>query len=494
MVDRIQGQNWQDVQDAALPIIGTPARSTDEVIMSSIDRHLDTPLRLSVNSPVARVVNIGSIGVVSGDLRNKAIPPIGALLPAYPGTSFTLPAASGGNIDFGGGNTYPLTLGVGLYVYILVYINAAGGNGVVIGVPDATPANLVVPPPVPGTFSIGLVRAHNVAGVIQNLSNEDLTQFVGGGGSGGGGGAGGSSIVETFKNMALDMPYELLTPVVFDTDEDDFVDATSTGVFSVVTRMFEFLAASSTLVSKQLLDQVEFIADGQDVGQIDLVAVWTPGHVDTAAVYQASRNGGANWETITMERIGNATDTFIGRLIFSDAYADTSDLRIKITSSAESSLEAFGVYYMNTDPGVAITGMKNFEVQTFNSNTEKLSPCEFVMTRFIPDPDMLLVVCDGRTYQYGDFAIDGYKITFPDRFFETPDSKTMFIRFMHVGAGSFDNADMNANLMATNHLGSTDLNLDRSLPGRGIIQQAPNGSKYEVGVDNTGARTSTLVV
>jgi len=185
-----------------------------------------------------------------------------------------------------------------------------------------------------------------------------------------------------------------------------------------------------------------------------------------------------------MAQVGNGTDTFIGRLILNTAYADTSDLRVKIISSAGSvALDGFAMFYRNIDAGMAITGRNNHETIIFDGKTEKLSPCSFTLSRFIPDPDFILAICDGGIYHSGDFTIDGMKITFPDNFFQTPDSRTMAIKFMHVGAGSFDTSDRNANLMATNHLGSTDVNADRSYNGRGILLRNLSGTLVELAVD-----------
>lgn len=478
-----RGQNWQDVQQAALPIIGVAARTDNETIMTAVNAHLDVPLRLFASTPVSRVVNIATIRPTSGDGKKKSIPHIGSIIPAFASGTVTFPSASGGNIAMSTGGTTVLTLGTDLYVNVLIYLDAAGNLGAYVGTPNASAAALLPPPGVRGTFAIGYIQVWNNGGTIQTIAQTDLTQFAGGGGGSGSGNA--NALLETLKNAALDLPYELLTPCVFDNDESTLVDNTSTGAFSVVTRAFE-MDAAETMISKNLLDQGEFIDDGLTVEQIDVMVMWTPTKVDTAATYWVSRNGVAGtYQQITMERIGNGTDTYIGRLIFPASPADTSDLRLKVISpTGSSSLDGFGVFYRSIDAGMMVTGRNNFENQVFDGKTEKLSPCSFTLSRFIPDPDFLVAICDGAVYQYGDFAIDGYKVTFADRFFETPDSGTKLIKFMHVGAGSFDASDRNANLMASNHLGSTDSNADRSLAGRGIMLRRPDGTLREIALDD----------
>ena len=62
----------------------------------------------------------------------------------------------------------------------------------------------------------------------------------------------------------------------------------------------------------------------------------------------------------------------------------------------------------------------------------------------------------------------------------------MFSRaFDQSEQGAFDNSDVNGNLLATNHLGSTDPNIDRSQNGRGIFLRRPDGTLREITIDDT---------
>jgi hypothetical protein len=42
----MKGQNWQDVQESSLPVLGTPERTTNEVILSRVDRSFNEPVRI----------------------------------------------------------------------------------------------------------------------------------------------------------------------------------------------------------------------------------------------------------------------------------------------------------------------------------------------------------------------------------------------------------------------------------------------------------------
>lgn len=498
-------QNWQIVQQGATPVIGKPARTDNETIVASIDGHLDFPLRLYATQPTADTkLNIGPALVTAGD-GSKKVPTIleNSVLTTFPATTinFQTAAVAGGTVKTNNATfALPTATGTGKFRRLaLVYRfdgvidtnfspeaatqGALQDPGVVFSALDGLPLGYI------DLISTSTSAYKSATAATTIIQNADIYRFGSGAGGGGSGSGDTTKHIETLKNLALDLPYELLTPVIFQTkaDRDTFTHASSTGTYSYLDKAFAFSAASETFVSENLLDQAEFIDDNLDVGQVDLVVIWKPGKIDTAATYEVSRNGGTDYEVITMTRVGNGTDTFMGRLIMDPTHTDTSDFRLRITSSAGSkAVEAFGLYYRNIDAGMMVTGRNNTETQTFNSATEKLSPCSFTLTRFMPDPDFILAICDGAVYHAGDFAsIDGYKITFADNFFqEASPGRTMKIKFMHVGAGSFDNSDVNANLLAAQHLGSTDATFDRSVAGRGIMLKRPDGTLREMALDN----------
>ena len=86
-------------------------------------------------------------------------------------------------------------------------------------------------------------------------------------------------------------------------------------------------------------------------------------------------------------------------------------------------------------------------------------------------------------YKYPAFNIDGHNITFASGTFLTPNETIVLIFDQSEGSG-FDNADANANLLATNHLGSTDGAVDKSVVGRGIFLRRPDGTLREICIDD----------
>lgn len=152
-------------------------------------------------------------------------------------------------------------------------------------------------------------------------------------GASGAGSGSANEILETLKNHFVDATFDLLTPNIFESDADDKVDGSSTGAYSLVTKTFDFSAGGQTLVSTQMADEVESLANTNALSEIELMAFWDKDFIDTAAVYAVSRNGGNEWQTVTMERVGTTelyrgihkfTDEATNQNLFSQLVSDTT--------------------------------------------------------------------------------------------------------------------------------------------------------------------------
>lgn len=122
------------------------------------------------------------------------------------------------------------------------------------------------------------------------------------------------------------------------------------------------------------------------------------------------------------------------------------DLRLRVTASATSKLDGFGVLYDSEDFRIA-SGDKKIDKKEFLSITDNDN--EFTLG-FLPDPDLLKVFCiqSGQVFRYPLFQIDGYTVRFPVDFFLDihgleDDVVTLF--FDQTDGTSFDNSDQNAN-------------------------------------------------
>ena len=159
------------------------------------------------------------------------------------------------------------------------------------------------------------------------------------------------------------------------------------------------------------------------------------------------------------------------------------DLRVKITSSAsDKKIKAYGIFYDENISNV-ITGTQALQKFTFSGD---LNTTSFIITSFLPDADNMKVydIRTGQVYRYPAFSISGHTVTFASGSFLAPGETVELIFDQSQGSG-FDNSDANANLLATNHLGSTDGTIDKSAAGRGIYLRSPNGTLREICIDDS---------
>lgn len=290
-------------------------------ILRALNEEATPPLRMSASSPADQILTIDSISVANPATgRNRTIPTISNTLPAFASGTVTVPTSSGGTVTVSPGTNSTLTLSVGNYIKMGVSLDASGNLSVQFGVEGASVAAATAPPAVNNTFAIGYVVLQNVAGTISTVTDANIYQYVGGGGGGGSGDA--NSFLETLKNQLNDSTYEFLTPNIFSQQEDSLIDGASTATYSLVTQAVSFSAGAETLVSAQMLD-ADFLDESKDVGSVELSAQWLTGSVDTAAAYEVSRDGGNEYQAVTMARIG-ASDTFTGKHVFDTEAADQS--------------------------------------------------------------------------------------------------------------------------------------------------------------------------
>lgn len=157
-------------------------------------------------------------------------------------------------------------------------------------------------------------------------------------GASGSGSGGGNEILETLKNHFVDATFDLLTPNIFKTDKSTKVDGASTGAYSLVSTDFEFASGGQTLVSTQMADASEFLTTSNTLSQIELLAFWNSAFIDTAAVYEVSRNGGNAWQTVSMSRVGT-TELYRAIYTFTDEVTNQT-LFSQLTSNADRDLNA----------------------------------------------------------------------------------------------------------------------------------------------------------
>jgi hypothetical protein len=190
----------------------------------------------------------------------------------------------------------------------LIVLPASGSNAVKANAPKAPFAQ--------GT-KLGQVTVQESGGGIATLDESSISQLgTGGGGSGGTGDA--NELLERLKNrLNVYGTYEYMTPVIFSSVEEDLSDElNTTAEYSVVNSNYDFPLVGSVLTSVQMLDD-EFLAEEIELTKIELVHYWNLEAIDELATYEVSRDGGNEWQSVTMDRIGQS-DTYLGSHIFAE--------------------------------------------------------------------------------------------------------------------------------------------------------------------------------
>jgi hypothetical protein len=217
--------------------------------------------------------------------------------------------------------------------------------------------------------------------------------------------------------------------------------------------------------------------------------------IETDSTYKTSYTAGTNIyiQTTTIPsydpgipvyRYNSITSTWVATNAYlkTQIYGHNYDLRVKVISSAsDKKLKAIGIFYDET-VGSITEGIDALQKFTFSGN---LNTTSFTVTRFLPNPDHMKIydVRTGQVYRRPAFDISGYTVTFASGTFYAPGETVELIFDQSQGTG-YDYSDQNANLLATNHLGSTDATVDKSVAGRGVFLRKPNGDLVEVCVDN----------
>lgn len=175
---------------------------------------------------------------------------------------------------------------------------------------------------------------------------------------------------------------------------------------------------------------------------------------------------------------GNLTYTINGRAL---------DLRVRITSAGSptypAGLDGFGIFYNLQDVGI-VGAVRKTQRFAFNSVIDNSN--SFTISSFSPDPDLLTCwyIEAGQGFKVPAFSLSGNVVTFPVNSFNNGGiSSTVTLVFEQNSGGAYDNSDVNARLLATNHLGSTSGTDDKSSAGRGIILRNAAGTLVEVSVN-----------
>lgn len=133
-------------------------------------------------------------------------------------------------------------------------------------------------------------------------------------GGGGGDESTTTELLERIKDRLIEAPFEWADPNIFLVDESTKISS-ATASYDIANGVYKFTSAAQNIVSIQSLDN-EFLTEEKDVDSVELMAFWNQGAIDSNATYEISRNGGVNWQAVSMARVGTTTETYRGILQF----------------------------------------------------------------------------------------------------------------------------------------------------------------------------------
>jgi hypothetical protein len=313
-------------------VLGTEVREKANVILNRIDQEFDYPLRIHASFPNPDSRLIFSMSPLDlGDGAKQVLPPVSSQV-------WELPESS---IDFQTQATTGTNFLVSWPTSTVGFFRRAGftllGNGEiqVLFSPEenllanlANAGSLFVKSGLPlgyidlvATNALGFFKtASSTTNIIENTN---LYRFGSGAGTGGGTGDA-NELLERLKNRLNAGIFGYLTANIFSLDAENKIES-STASYNIVDETYFFANAGNNIVSKQKLDQ-EFLEEGVDIEKAEVIAYWDADVVDPNATYELSRDGGTNWQTVNVERVG-ASETFRGIHTFSqeptNAYQQT---------------------------------------------------------------------------------------------------------------------------------------------------------------------------
>jgi hypothetical protein len=207
----------------------------------------------------------------------------------------------------------PLALADGEYLYLTID-RTQNTQALSFTTASSVPA---IPPA--GTDIIVFAKRVDALGVgyLHLVANKQVIepgQTVRIGASGAGGAGDTQAFIEMVRNRLDDSIYESANIYIAPVDKDDVasIDPSSTGEYDLVTGKFKFTNIGDTLVTAQLLDDV-FLAKEKTIDTVEVIADFVED--DPTATYEVSRDGGNEWQAVTMENIPG-TKTYYGSHTF----------------------------------------------------------------------------------------------------------------------------------------------------------------------------------
>ncbi len=162
---------------------GKPANSTQlDNLLTAINESLTLPFILDESTTPDLVLNIGSGNVSNSETsKNNTFSLINNTHFEFTSGTITFPSSSGGSIIVSPGTNGVLTVSSGNFITVLIQMNDSGNLSVKTGTEAASKTLAMNSTNFPvadsGILPIGYVVLNNVAGTIQNVTNDNIYQF-----------------------------------------------------------------------------------------------------------------------------------------------------------------------------------------------------------------------------------------------------------------------------------------------------------------------------
>lgn len=285
----------------------------------------EQPLKLTANTGADSKIKISTNTMVNLDGTETVSPPISSLIPAVVASTHDLQTGGTTGATFLSASLPTTTIGqfrrIGYTLLAngsiqVLYSAAAASLGALANAGTVFPKSGIAIGWVDAeaTASNAFKTAGSATAIVENqVGGVSRIHRFGSGGGGGSGTGDASELLERLKEQFQDSSFDYMTPVIFSQVADALNDPGSTGAYDVATSSF-IMGSGQTLVTVQMFDS-DFLTAERDASRVELTAMWTLSAIDTAATYEVSRNGGAEWQTVTMERVGT-TDTYRGEKTF----------------------------------------------------------------------------------------------------------------------------------------------------------------------------------
>lgn len=447
-----------------------------DTVLQDIMKEINGPLRIHATFPTAdAILNFESSEVTLGDGAERNLPPLKSQIFSVPSSTinFQTQATTGATFLV----SWPAST-VGQFRRVGFTLISSGEIQVLFTEEAVTLGAVADPGTIfaKGGIPLGYVdlECTNALGYFKTagsstdiIENSGIHRFGNAGGAGGGEG----DAVGFYQEMDVvlfNSFFSEYTPIVFGIDEDNFVDGTSTGSFSIANGTYD-LETGQEFVSINLFDAGFISAGEQSLKKRLVVDYLDDASRDDSATYTLSINGGTNEETVTMTRQDD-TNRFIGDITLSPQ-TPFLDLRVTITASGNGKkLSNIAVFYNDIISGVT-DGILKKQVFNFSGDDDVTT---FQVTNFLPDSNLTraYLVETGQVFVFGAFTLgaDGRTLTFSAGDFLIPgESLTLIV--IETEGYSFDNSDENGSLLAAMGAGSLDNTIDKSVAGLGPIMR-----------------------